>query len=126
MHCSGDARYAGIHSSDLSAVGVFSFIIKGGGGVVCVCVCVCVRERERIQLTDTEFSVSFCVQFINCLKWRIQILFWWDFFSPDTKHFIAEVFWKRVTEVKCNAFTVLVRFLADFHHSSSFFAQTLY
>ena len=39
VHCSGDARYAGIHSSDLSAVGVFSFIIKGVGGV-------CVRERE--------------------------------------------------------------------------------
>ena len=43
-------------------------------------------ERERIQLTDTEFSVSFCVQFINCLKWRIQILFWWDFFPPSTQN----------------------------------------
>ena len=32
-------------------------------------------ERERIQLTDIESSVSFCVQFIICLKWRIQIVF---------------------------------------------------
>ena len=40
VHCSGDARYAGIHSSDLSVVGVFSSIIKG------VYVCVCERERE--------------------------------------------------------------------------------
>ena len=74
VHCSGDARYAGIHSSYLSAVGAFSSIIKGGGGV-CVPSLIghlasvdikqherkeSMCERERIQLTDIESSFFLC------------------------------------------------------------------